>query len=219
MLDSRCSGPTRAPHMVGIDHMEPSQHSAVLGLLIVPDGAFNSRRFSVVLRRVSQSPLVARRLGRRYSAAGCAGLLAAGMLVFGGAAEAAAQPTCFGLPATIEAQPGVPTTGTAGDDVIVGTAGLDSIDGVGEMTGSAGSTGTTFSSVASVTTTSTAATGLTPSQATSSHRPATPPGVETTTSTAAAVSETSWSATVVPRTATLLAVEPTNSSAVTTMTI
>ncbi|MFI9255273.1 calcium-binding protein [Streptomyces sp. NPDC053069] len=74
---------------------------------------------------------MARRPGGRYTAAGCAGLLAAGTLVFGGAAEAAAQPTCFGVPATIQAQPGVPTTGTPGNDVIVGTSGHDSIDGLG----------------------------------------------------------------------------------------
>ncbi len=46
------------------------------------------------------------------------------------AASGAAQPpACDGEPATIVAQPGVPTVGTEGDDVIVGTLGPDDIRG------------------------------------------------------------------------------------------
>ena len=55
--------------------------------------------------------------------------LATGLVVL---APAGAQTaTCFGRPATIIAQPGVPTVGTRGADVIVGTAGIDVIRGRG----------------------------------------------------------------------------------------
>ncbi len=45
------------------------------------------------------------------------------------AASGAQPPTCFGEVATIVAQPGIPTVGTDGDDVIVGTSGSDDIRG------------------------------------------------------------------------------------------
>ena len=40
-------------------------------------------------------------------------------------------PTCYGLPATIVARPGVTTIGTSGPDVIIGTPGPDRIEGRG----------------------------------------------------------------------------------------
>ncbi|MGI9625133.1 MAG: hypothetical protein ACR2PK_20070 [Acidimicrobiales bacterium] len=46
---------------------------------------------------------------------------------FGTPATAQETPTCFGEPATIEAEAGVTTLGTDGDDVIVGTSGPDLI--------------------------------------------------------------------------------------------
>ena len=51
------------------------------------------------------------------------------VLPLGMAAPASAAETCDGKAATIVARPGVPTTGTPGDDVIVGTSAPDTIDG------------------------------------------------------------------------------------------
>jgi len=48
-----------------------------------------------------------------------------------GSEEAAASLYCFGEPITIYASPGVPTLGTAGNDVILGTTGDDIISGGG----------------------------------------------------------------------------------------
>lgn len=56
--------------------------------------------------------------------------LVAGVTVFT-PASGAQTATCFGRTATIVAQPGVPTVGTKGSDVIVGTSGNDIIRGKG----------------------------------------------------------------------------------------
>jgi hypothetical protein len=65
---------------------------------------------------------------RRTALVVAAGVFTATAMVFMGAAGAsAAQPTCFGRPAT---QPGS-TTGTPGADVIIGTAAADTLDGRG----------------------------------------------------------------------------------------
>ncbi|MCW2735373.1 hypothetical protein [Nocardioides sp.] len=50
-------------------------------------------------------------------------------VVLGGAGSAAAETTCDGLVPTLVAVTGTPTTGTPGDDVILGTAEGDVIDG------------------------------------------------------------------------------------------
>ncbi|MGI9606886.1 MAG: NAD nucleotidase [Acidimicrobiales bacterium] len=65
----------------------------------------------------------------RVAALGAAAMIAT---VLATATPATAQgETCAGLAATIVAQSGSPTVGTAGDDVIVGTSGNDRIDGAG----------------------------------------------------------------------------------------
>ncbi len=48
-----------------------------------------------------------------------------------GSVEREVSGSCNGVPATIDALPGVPTTGTSGPDVIVGTSGPDEISSLG----------------------------------------------------------------------------------------
>ncbi|WP_223189926.1 hypothetical protein [Nonomuraea terrae] len=58
------------------------------------------------------------------------GVIAAGTILSPALADPGGQQAlCFGQKATIVAQPGTPTIGTAGPDVIVGTDGPDTIDG------------------------------------------------------------------------------------------
>jgi Ca2+-binding RTX toxin-like protein len=56
-------------------------------------------------------------------------LMVVDVLTVIGASPANAAVTCMGQPATIVASPGVPVTGTTGNDVIVGTSGPDDITG------------------------------------------------------------------------------------------
>ena len=69
-------------------------------------------------------------LARPYRCLLAVVLIAASVAV-GTAAPAGAQPLCFGAAPTIFATAGVPTVGTAGDDVIWGTPGPDVIRGRG----------------------------------------------------------------------------------------
>ena len=68
---------------------------------------------------------------RRLIAAFVAAVLALGAGLTVLAPAGAQAPTCFGRAATIIAQPGVPTVGTRGADVIIGTSGNDVIRGRG----------------------------------------------------------------------------------------